>query len=89
VASAQSNCYRINVGLVLPTQLLAPNQDRDLIVIYNEVGTLFVKLGKDASASNYTFQLTSGSTLEIPAYVGFVTAVKQDAPGWVVCSEIT
>lgn len=86
--SAQSHCYRIYVNVVLPTQLLAPNPDRDSFVVVNESGVLYVKLGRDAAPDNFTYRLTAGSTLEVPAYAGYVTAVKDSAPGWVMCSEI-
>lgn len=59
------------------TTLAAANSARQKLIIFNESGTLFVKLGTAASGSDYTYRLTANTLLEIDfAQTAAVTAIK-------------
>lgn len=63
--------------LVLPNSSLTvspPADSRDSLIIQNEIGVLYVKLGSDCSADSHTYRLTSWANLEIP--VGWQGAVS-------------
>ncbi len=68
----------ISVGPSTPVTLLTSNPNRIGAVIYNETGTLYVKLGTNCSANNYSHRLTANSFLssELDNYTGIVTALK-------------
>lgn len=67
---------RVSVGTSAAT-LAAANSSRQRLVIHNETGTLFVKLGTAASSTDYTYRLTANTVLEIPfAQSAAVTAIK-------------
>lgn len=87
-SSASSLSYRIYVGIVLPTQLCAPNTDRDAVVINNESGNLYVRLGQNVSLESYTYRLTPHTVLEIPSYIGVISAIKENSPSYVQVTEI-
>lgn len=57
--------------------LAASNAARIKCVVFNEAGTLFVKLGSAASSSDYSYRLTANTTLELDTYTGIVTGTKQ------------
>lgn len=77
----------ISVGTSVIT-LSASNASKKRVHVYNETGTLFVKLGSAASASSYTFRLTANTALEITDYAGLVTAIKQSGTTAVLVTEI-
>ena len=56
--------------------LSVSNAAKTKVVVYNEAGTLFVKLGSGASSTSYGYRLTANSTLEIEGYAGIVTGIK-------------
>ena len=56
--------------------LKAANAARLNLIVFNETGILFVKLGTGASSSDYTYRLTANTTLEIDEYTGIVTGTK-------------
>lgn len=57
--------------------LAAANSARQRLVIHNETGTLFVKLGTNATSTDYTYRLVANTVLEIPfAQSAAVTAIK-------------
>lgn len=76
------------VGSTEPVTLAVPNADRNHLIIHNESGTLFVKLAKYASQSSFSHKLTSGSTLELGAYQGFVSGIKQTGETAVLVTEM-
>lgn len=66
----------VSVGTSAAT-LAAADSTRQRLILHNESGTLFVKLGVNASSSDYTYRLTANTTLEIPyAQSAAVTAIK-------------
>lgn len=77
----------VSVGISSVT-LSASNAAKKRVHVYNETGTLFVKLGTTASAASYTFRLTANTALEIVDYAGLVTAIKQSGVTPVLVTEI-
>lgn len=65
----------VSVSTTVAT-LQAANAARLKLLVFNEAGTLFVKLGSAATSADYTFRLTANTTLEIDTYTGIVTAIK-------------
>lgn len=80
VATAPANAATATVTnvSVSPTvaTLAAANASRLKLIVHNEGGTLFVKLGTGATSASYTYRLTAQSNLEITQYTGEVTAIK-------------
>lgn len=74
-ASAIATVTSVAVSTTVAT-LSASDSDKTQVVVYNEAGTLFVKLGATASSSDYTYRLTRNTTLEINGYTGIVTGTK-------------
>ena len=68
--------------------LAASNPSRVKLIVHNEGGTLFVKLGSAATASSYSYRLIANSTLEITAYTGAVTAIKQTGTSNALVTEL-
>lgn len=58
------------------TTLLNADQNRKAFVIFNESGTLYVKLGTSPSSSSFTYKVSADGTLEVANYIGIVTAIK-------------
>lgn len=58
------------------------------LVVHNRSGVLFVKLGKEASAENFTYRLNKDAILELDGYMGPLTAVKQLGVTFVDVTEI-
>lgn len=56
--------------------VLASVSTRSKFVLHNEAGTLFVKLGTGATASDYSARLTANTAWEFSGYSGVVTAIK-------------
>lgn len=79
----------VSVGNGAAVTLSASNSAKQGVIIYNEGGTLFVKLGTTASSTSYSYTLTTNSTLEIPSqYYGIVTARKNSGTTNVLVTEI-
>lgn len=78
--------YRFNVGQIQKT-LCPSDKTRSAVVVCNESGVLFVKLGYGVSETDYTYKLFSSMILEIVAWAGPVTAVRSTGSGWVQCTE--
>lgn len=75
---ASSSTATVTSVSVSPTvaTLAAANASRLRLIVHNEGGTLFVKLGTGASSSSYSYRLTANTTLELTQYTGAVTATK-------------
>lgn len=58
------------------TTLSASNASKTGVIVHNESGTMFVKLGTTASSTSYSYRLTANSTVEISGYHGIITAAK-------------
>lgn len=68
---------RVSVGPVTPVTLAAADPLRTHVIIHNETGTLFVKLGPTASSTDYTYRLVANSLLDIDFNQdAAVTAIK-------------
>lgn len=65
----------VSVSTTVAT-LSASNAAKTKVIVYNEAGTLFVKLGSGATSASYSYRLTANSTLEIEGYAGIVTGIK-------------
>lgn len=73
--SALATVTSVSVSTTVAT-LSASNSAKRKVIVYNEAGTLFVKLGTGATSADYSYRLTANSTLEIDGYTGAVTAIK-------------
>jgi hypothetical protein len=68
--------------------LSASNAAKQKVVVFNEAGTLFVKLGSGATSASYSYRLTANTTLEIEGYAGIVTAIKQSGTSAALVTEV-
>ena len=93
---AVSNLSDANVGVatvtnisvgVSSTTLSASNAAKTKVAIYNETGTLYVKLGSTASSTSYSYRLTANAVLELSGYYGLVTAIKASGTTSVLVTE--
>lgn len=72
--------------------LIAANDFRKGAVIHNDsLNILYVKFGSTASATSYTYRLTSQATLELPVmtYTGIITGIWTVATGAARTTELT
>lgn len=86
-SSTLATVTNVSVGTSVLT-LSASNAAKTRVLVYNETGTLFVKLGAAASATSYSYRLTANTSLEIVGYAGLVTAVKLSGTTPVLVTEI-
>lgn len=63
------------VGSSASVLLLPLNDRRDRIILFNPQHTLYVKCGQYASNTDFTYRLTSNTTLEIDNYIGVLSAI--------------
>lgn len=68
--------------------LSASNSAKTRVIVHNEGGTLFVKLGTGASATSYSYRLVANTTLEVTGYTGIVTATKQTGTSSALVTEV-
>lgn len=73
--AAVATVTSVSVSTTVAT-LSASNSAKTKVIVYNESGTLFVKLGSGATSASYSYRLTANSTLEIEGYYGIVTGIK-------------
>jgi hypothetical protein len=78
----------VSVTAASAATLASSNVSRVKLIVVNETGTLFVKLGTSASLALYSYKLTQGATLEIEQYSGVVTAIKQSGTSNVLVTEL-
>lgn len=76
--------------VVSPTvaTLAASNASRLKLIIHNENGVLFVKLGTAASSTSYSYRLTQNTVLELTQYTGEVTAIKNTGTSDCLVTEL-
>lgn len=86
--SNSSSSSVVDVNQFLSTTLLSPNLNRNSFVVHNTSGVLFVRLGPDATHTNFTYRLTSNAVLEIASYTGEVSAIKLSGTSSVLVTEI-
>lgn len=68
----------MSVGPSVPITLASDDINRIGANVYNQTGTLYVKLGSGASNSSYTYRLTANTDKFIDSsYTGIITAIKQ------------
>lgn len=77
----------VSVSTTVAT-LSASNAAKTKVVVFNEGGTLYVKLGSGATSSSYSYRLTANTTLEIEGYAGIVTAIKQTGTTNALVTEV-
>lgn len=70
------------------TTLSSSNAAKTKVIIHNETGTLYVKLGTGASGSSYTYRLTANSVVEISGYTGEITGTKQTGSTTALVTEV-
>lgn len=71
--------------------LLAANVNRKRAIIFNEVGTLRVKLGANASLTDYTYEILASAgnnRQDIDNYSGIITGIKVSGTTAVQVTEI-
>lgn len=78
---------RVAVSTTVAT-LQASNSSRKRLVIFNESGTLFLKLGTAATVTDYTYRLTANTTVEVDFYTGEVTGIKATGSTFAQITEI-
>jgi hypothetical protein len=86
-AASVATVSNVSVGTSAVT-LSASNAAKTKLVVYNETGTLYVKLGTAASASSYSYKLTANSVLEFTGYTGVVTGIKASGTTSVLVTEV-
>ncbi len=81
----------VTLQSVTPTvavTLATSNPARLKLIVFNETGTLMVKLGSNASATSYTFKLIANETKEIEGYYGEVSGRKVSGTTNVAVTEL-
>lgn len=73
--SALATVSSVAVSTTVAT-LSASNAAKTKVIVFNETGTLFVKLGSGATSAGYSYRLTGNTALEIDGYTGIVTGIK-------------
>lgn len=68
--------------------LSASNSAKTQVIVFNEAGTLFVKLGAGATSASYTYRLTANTVLEISGYYGIVTGIKSAGSTAALVTEV-
>lgn len=71
------------VNSTSPTELAGEHGTWMRAVIHNRLGTLYIKMGTDASSSDYTYRLNKDAILETENYGGPITAVTASGAGFV------
>lgn len=84
----EANTQVVLVGELNPVELLPNTGRRAKIIIQNSAGVLYVKLGANASSSNFTYRLNSNAVLETEHYHGVVTGIRQSGIGTVLVTEL-
>jgi hypothetical protein len=78
---------RVAVSAVVAT-LATSNASRKKLIVHNETGTLFVKLGTGATSTDYSYRLTANALLELDTYYGEVTAIKATGSTFAQVTEL-
>ena len=79
---------RVAVSTVVST-LVTADSNRKKLIVHNEAGVLFVKLGTGATSTDYSFRLTANTTLEIDfSHTAAVTAIKAAGSSFAQVTEI-
>ncbi len=87
--AATATVTRATVATTVVT-LLASNPNRRKAIIFNETGTLRVKLGTSASLTDYTYEVLSSAgnnRQDVDNYTGVITGIKVSGTGAVQVTE--
>lgn len=85
--AAVATVTSVTVSTTVAT-LSASNAAKTQVIVFNEAGTLYVKLGAGATSASYTYRLTANTALEINGYYGIVTAIKQSGTSAALVTEV-
>ena len=85
--AATATVTRVTVSTTVAT-LKAANAARLQLIVHNEAGILFVKLGAAATATDYSFRLTANTILTVDEYTGIVTAIKSSGTSEAQVTEL-
>lgn len=85
--SSTATVTSVSVSPTVAT-LSASNAAKTKVIIHNEGGTLFVKLGSAASSTSYSYRLTANATVEISGYTGIITATKASGTSNALVTEV-
>lgn len=77
----------VSVSTTVAT-LSASNAAKSQVIVYNEAGTLYVKLGAGATSASYSYRLTANTALEIAGYYGIVTGIKASGTTAALVTEV-
>lgn len=90
VTSGSLATAAVSLLAVGPTVLtaLASVSTRAKFILYNETGTLFIKLGSGASATDYSMRLTANTSWEFSGYSGIVTVIKSSGTSNLLVTSI-
>ena len=73
----RSDTKSFPVGITTPVEILPLRPEREVAWIFNVVGTLYFKLGKDCSDSSFTGRLLANEiSSPIYKYSGPITVIK-------------
>lgn len=86
-ASSTATVTNVSVSTTVAT-LSASNAAKTKVIIHNENGTLFVKLGSGATAASYTYRLVANTVVEISGYTGIITAIKATGTSAALVTEV-
>lgn len=86
-ATTLATVTAVSVSPVVAT-LSASNAAKTAVIIHNEAGTLFVKLGSGASSASYSYRLTANTLVEINGYAGIITATKVSGTTIALVTEV-
>ena len=86
-ASAIATVTSVSVSTTVAT-LSASNASKTKVIVHNENGTLYVKLGSGATNASYSYRLTSNTAVEIEGYTGIITAIKQTGTSDALVTEV-
>ena len=84
---ATASVARVAVSTTVAT-LQAANANRRRLIVHNETGTLYVKLGTAATNIDYTYRLVANEVLELDFYTGDVTAIKASGSTFAQVTEV-
>lgn len=85
--TALATVTSVSVSTTVAT-LSASNSAKTKVIVFNEDGILYVKLGSGATSASYSYKLTKQSTLEIDGYTGIVTGIKDTGTTNALVTEV-
>jgi hypothetical protein len=86
-ATTLATVTSVSVSTTVAT-LSTSNASKTSVIVFNEAGTLFVKLGSGATSTSYSYRLTANTALEITGYAGIVTGIKASGTTAALVTEV-